>query len=451
MNVEQVRQLVAELKDKIAGSRVTKIHQPTTDMLLFRLWTGEQNLRLQIIAAALNGSIQLTEENYPNPFTPPRFCQLLRARVSRIVDVQQLNDDRVVEFQCQGGKGDCRLIVELTGRSSNLVFVDNQGKIIDLLKRQREGRLQLGTQYTLPEKRDESLGQKNKKADGENAGSEKDLKNQLMKLLAKEKKKLSKRLVRIEQEYRHQQDYERYQQLGNLLLANLHLIEKGTAKVQVLNYYLDPAVEESIALDPQLSPQDNADKYFRRYKKYRRGIEHSERRLAETREEQEWLEDLNYQLESAEQPNDISVVADLMKKSGLLKEKVSRLPRGNNQQQVVKELLSPGGRKVVWGSNSRQNDMISTKLLKKGDLWFHAYRCPGSHVLLKGEGGKAEFSAADIEFAAAIAAGNCKAKNDSKVEVMVAEAKAVKKPPGAKPGMVTVQQYKTLVVKPFSL
>lgn len=450
MNVEQVRLLVADLKNEIAGARVAKIHQPTTDMLLLRLWTGERNLKLQLLMAGQNSSIRLTEESHPNPFAPPRFCQLLRARVARIADVRQLNEDRIIEFQCQGAKGDCRLIAELTGRSSNLIFVDEHGRIVDLLKRQKEGRLQLGSEYRLPEKlADLQLRTKepDKAAEG---GSGKELIVQLTKLLAKEMKKLRKRQQRIEQEYEQQQDFEQYRQLGDLLLANLYLVKKGMQRIEVTNYYLSPEREEILPLDPLLTPQENADNLFRRYKKLRRGIEHSERRLAETKQELEWLEDVGYQLGGAEQPADVAVVAEMLKKAGLLKEKVSRLPRSNNQPAVFKEAISPNGCKVLWGGNSRQNDLLSTKLLKKGDLWFHAYQCPGSHVLLKREGTQGEFSAADIEFAASVAAANCRAKQDAKVEVMVAEAKAVKKPAGGKPGMVTVQQYKTLVVRPLS-
>ncbi len=450
MNVEQVRQLVAELKDRICGARVDKVHQPNSEMLQLRLWTGSQNLKLQLVMAAADSYICLSEENYPNPFTPPRFCQLLRARVSRVLDVLQLNDDRIVEFRCQGAKGDCRLIAELTGRSSNLVFVGENGKIVDLLKRQSEGRLQLGVEYLLPEKQAEEPQRKKEVVKTEEGGSGKDLAVQLAKLLEKEIKKLLKRQQKIEQEYEHQQDFEQFRQQGDLLLANLHLVKKGMTEVRVTNYYLDPAQEEVLSLDPLHSPQDNADKFFRRYKKLRRGVEHSERRLNETKQELEWLENVSYQLTVAEQPADVVAVAEELKKAGLLKEKGSRLPRSDNRQVACREAISPNGCKVLWGSNSRQNDLLSTKLLKNGDLWFHAHRCPGSHVLLKREGGQGDFAASDIEFAAGIAAANSKSRNDSKVEVIIAEAKDVKKPAGAKPGMVTVKQYKTLLVKPVS-
>jgi predicted ribosome quality control (RQC) complex YloA/Tae2 family protein len=93
---------------------------------------------------------------------------------------------------------------------------------------------------------------------------------------------------------------------------------------------------------------------------------------------------------------------------------------------------------------------LSTKELVSGDLWFHAQRCPGSHVLLKATSGTAQFEQSDILYAASLAAAHSRAKADLKVEVMVAEAKDVKKPAGAKPGMVTVRHYKTLMVKPLS-
>lgn len=466
MDLDVLRQVVAELESRIIGARIAKIHQPSAELLVLRLWTGSQNLKLLIAATAQDSRIHLTEQAFPNPFTPPRFCQLLRARVSRISGVKQLNEDRIVEISCQGPKGESRLIVELTGRSSNLILVDAAGRIIDVLKRQPESRNAPGKQYLLPERKqtqgkeetvsdfgttDVNAVVEKLYSDKAETGDSTDLRLRLKKIIEKETKKLTKRLSKIKQEQDRQQDYEHYRQYGDLLLANLYQINRGMPEVVVSDYYQDPPVDVTIPLDSRLTPQDNADKYFRKYKKARRGLEHSARRIHETTDELNWLEDVGYHLHETEIPADTVAIADELKKAGLLKDKVSRLPRSANlKTPLFRELTTPGGHKVLWGTNSKQNDYLSTRMLKKGDLWFHAHGCPGSHVVLKAESGQQSFTEVDIEYAASIAAANSKAKHADKVEVMMAEAKTVKKPTGARTGMVTVQQYKSLVVQPFS-
>lgn len=467
MKIELLENLIAELAGQITGSRIAKIHQPSAELFVFRLWNGRENLKLLISVAPQEARIHLTEQAFPNPFTPPRFCQLLRARLSRITGIRQLNDDRIVELACQGPKGDCRLVIELTGKSSNLILLDSAGCIVDVLKRQSGGRIALGAVYTYPDKLALAVDGDHKSVSaGDTAVSEAveklyteqcavsatDLTARLNKLMAKEQKRLQRRLKNIRQEQDRQQGFERYRQQGDLLLANMHLLKKGMQSVSVVNYYLQPPGEEDIILDPLLNPQDNAEKYYKRYKKARRGLEHSTRRISETEQELRWLEQLAYQLQESSSPADISLIADELKQAGLLKEKTAKLPRVHRSATAeYKETTSPTGYKILWGTNSRQNDALSTRLLNKGDLWFHAHRCPGSHVVLKADSGFGAFADADIAFAASIAAAFSRAKQDSKVEVMYAAAKEVKKPPRAKPGMVTVKQYNTLMVKPFTI
>lgn len=464
MKSELLQKVIAELSGQIVGSKIAKIHQPAADLMVLRLWTGRENLKLLISAAPQESRIHLTEQSFPNPFTPPRFCQLLRARLSRITAITQLNDDRIVEISCQGPKGDCRLVVELTGKSSNLILLDTDGRIIDALKRQAGSRIYPGGEYRFPDKFastpqagiDFEIADLTVSAAVEKLYTEKsavsttDLNSRLEKLLLKEQKKLTKRLNKIQQEQERQQEFDQYRQRGDLLLANMHLLKKGLSEVTVMNYYLQPATEEIIRLDPLLKPQENADKFYKKYKKARRGLEHSARRLVETDAELQWLAQLEYQLKEAHEATDVTAIAEELKLAGLLKEKIGKLPRLHKTAVAgFIELTSPGGFRVQWGTNSKQNDALSTRVLKKSDLWFHAHRCPGAHVVLKADSELGSFAEADIAFAASIAAANSKAKQDLKVEVMVAAAKDVKKPSGAKPGMVTVANYKTIIVTPL--
>ena len=162
-----------------------------------------------------------------------------------------------------------------------------------------------------------------------------------------------------------------------------------------------------------------------------------------------WLGDLEYQLKESVSKSDIEDLAQELKDAGLFKESGNLHARRTTVASVPHQLASPGGFDIRWGRNNRQNDEVSTKILKKGDLWFHAHNIPGAHVVLKAGEKNGPVPEADLLYAASLAAGYSKARNDSKVEVMMADAGQVRKPPGARPGQVLVKHFKTLLVEPL--
>ena len=472
MKLDLIKHVVDELAEQLSGARVSKIHQPAPEILLFKLWNGRETLRLLISAEVQKSRLHLTDRTWPNPHIPPRFCQLLRARITRMDSVSVVNDDRIVEFKCFGKQGACRLLVELTGNRSHLILVDDQGVIIDVLKRitGEEGQRSLlaGEKYLFPEKlnfegkSDLQLTVKNDLelswnqtveklySHSEHTENKHDFYQQLQQTINRQIKKLQKRLPGIERDLQKQQSAANDRQIGELLLANLHSIKRGMDEIELSNFYLQPPKPVIINLDPLLTPQQNAERYFNRYKKAKRGEEHSQRRLRETQSELEWLGQLDYQLKDTVKNSDIEEIAQELRHVGLLKDKNRLHSKRTLQPSRPHEVVSPSGFKVIWGRNNRQNDEISTKLLKNGDFWFHAHQIPGAHVVLKVAQGKS-VTDEDLLYAAAIAAGYSKGREDLKVEVMLAAAKSVHKPKGSRGGLVNVLQYKTLLVKPLRL
>ncbi|MEA3362214.1 MAG: NFACT family protein [Thermodesulfobacteriota bacterium] len=473
MKLNLIKYVVAELSEQLVGARISKIYQPAPEILLFKLWNGRETLRLLISAEVQKSRLHLTEQNWLNPHQPPRFCQLLRARISRIVSLRVVNDDRIVQFNCVGSQGDCQLIVELTGKSSNLLLLDDLGMIVDVLKRisaeDRERQILPGEKYLFPCKivpqqktAQESPPQQElncswnqtveKLYSGVEATENKhDFYRQLQQTIGRQTKKLQKRLLGIEKDLQKQQNSDSDRQKGELLLANLHSLQPGIDNVVLQNYYLQPPEPVTITLDPLLKPQQNAEKYFNRYKKAKRGQEHSQRRLRETQAELDWLEQLDYQLKDTVKNSDIEEIAQELRDVGLLKDKNRLHTKKTLQPSKPHETTSPSGFRILWGRNNRQNDEISTKILKSGDFWFHVHHAPGAHVVIKVGSTKKIVTDEDLNYAASIAAGYSKVRNDTKVEVMLAEAKSVRKPKGCKSGLVNVLQYKTLIVKPFRL
>jgi predicted ribosome quality control (RQC) complex YloA/Tae2 family protein len=455
--------VVEELQQELLPASVAKIYQPDADLLVFKLWNGRSSQRLLLSADSHGARIHLTNRDRLNPDRPPRFCQLLRARVTRITGLELLNEDRIVQFSCEGPRGNCRLIVELIGAASNMILVDDDLNIIDSLKRGQGGReLSAGGSYSLPPKKlnpsagkplaDRATGQswseyveQQQEAQTE---SGQDFQQDLHKTVIRQLKKLRKRLQRIEQELESQQDATIYKQQGELLLANLHLLKRGMEKIEVVDYYTSDGASRMINLDSALTPQENAGQYFKRYRKFSRGVDHSLRRFEETHAELEWLEQLEFQLVSELEKGDLEDIAEELRSAGLLRELPSLHRRRTTSAAKPSECESPSGHRVLWGRNNRQNDEISTRQLKKGDLWYHAKDLPGSHVVLKACD-DLPFTDEDRHFAASLAAGYSKARHAAKVEVAEADAKSISKPKGAKPGLVTLKAYQSLMVEPL--
>lgn len=470
MDYRLIVNVVEELQAVLAGARVSKIYQPDEHLVILKLWNGKETLRLLLSAASSNYRIHLTDEDFLNPSLPPRFCQLLRARVSSVLSFNVVGEDRIVRIKCSGKQGDCTLYIELIGAAANMVLCSNDGIIIDSLKRIDGGgrgvtRLP-GIEYELPQRPpiigNESLeggidsgqyGSWNRYVekfyiDKIKTGSKRDLKETLIATTGKHIRKLAKRIKNIETDLSHQKDFGQSKNYGDLLLANLHLVKKGMKVVALDNYYVDPCEQVDIKLEPLLSPQENAKKYFQKYKKYKAGVEHSRRRLEETQAELDWISQIEYQLNDDIGKADIEDIAEELRVAGLLREQNQLHNRRTQQASQPFESVSPSGFKVLWGRNNRQNDYLSTKVLKKGDKWFHAHLVPGAHVVLKAEGRGDSITEQDLFYAASIAAGYSKRRNDGRVDVMVAESDSVKKPKNSRPGLVTVTSFKALSVEP---
>ncbi len=231
---------------------------------------------------------------------------------------------------------------------------------------------------------------------------------------------------------------------GELLKANLYRLKNGAAFAEVENYY-DEMNPVRIPLNPALSPQKNADKYFKDYKKSYT----AERTLTDlTKKDEEELKYFDSVLDSIARSVSLSEISEIREElalAGYIKQNGTRKKKASAAPQF-KEYTSDEGYKILVGKNNRQNDYLTTVLAAKNDLWFHVKNIPGSHVVVICRGG--EVSDATIIKAAALAAANSKAEGSSQVPVDYTPVKFVKKPNGAKPGMVIYTTNKTVFVTP---
>ncbi len=265
----------------------------------------------------------------------------------------------------------------------------------------------------------------------------------ILKLISNLSSRAQKRLASRETDLEKTKDREKLRIYGELIKANMHLITAGQSVARVPNFYDEEMREVKIPLNPALSPAANAAKYFKDYKKSHTAEQTLIKLIEQDKREIEYLDTVLDALSRAENAADISDIRDELATGGYVKRPLGF--KRQNEKQTFGEAVAPTGLKVLFGKNNRMNDLLTLKTASKNDLWFHTKDAPGSHVVIIADGGAV--SNADIEFAAKIAAKNSSAAAAGIVAVDYTKVKNVKKPSGAKPGMVIYTEQKTLFVR----
>lgn len=239
---------------------------------------------------------------------------------------------------------------------------------------------------------------------------------------------------------------------GELLLAHLDEVEEKANAVSVSS----ESGPVEIALDPRFTPSENAQKYFRRYKKLKRRASTGLARLQEMEEEERFIGALAFDLESAEETEDLLGVEEALAQAGYAgrgREKKAKDARTKGRQAArarpYRRFVSPAGWEVVVGKNAMGNDEMLKSVGRAGDTWLHARGVPGSHVLLRRADG--EPAAPDEETlaqAAAFAAYFSRGRTDSKLQVAYLPFSRLRKPKGRRPGQVLIGAHETVLVDP---
>ncbi|MDR2356009.1 MAG: NFACT family protein [Clostridiales Family XIII bacterium] len=231
---------------------------------------------------------------------------------------------------------------------------------------------------------------------------------------------------------------------GELLTANLHTLQTGQRTAILTNYYDGGTVE--IPLDPRISPSQNAQRYYKLYGKAKTAVVEKTRRLAETDKEIAYLESVLSFIENAATPEETDALRLELIEAGCLRRRGKQGAAKKQPRPAPLSYTVHGGFRVEVGRNNRENDLLTFKKAAGGDLWLHTKDIPGAHVILFTEGREAPAPA--VFEAAAIAAWHSKGRASENVPVDYALAKHVKKPAGARPGMVIFTHNRTLYVKP---
>lgn len=257
--------------------------------------------------------------------------------------------------------------------------------------------------------------------------------------------RIRRKLALQEKEYAQTLDRDDLRISGELITANLYRMERGMTVLRAQNYYEPDCPEIDIALDPLLSPQKNAERYFKLYNKAKTAQIHLSEQMEIARREREWLESVLDELSRAEMEQDFNDIRAELRDAGYLKSHSGGKKEPKRAAARPRVFRSSGGFRILVGRSNTQNDQL-TKDAFKSDYWFHTQRIHGSHVILQAEGREPDMQS--MTEAAILAAWFSQGRESGQVAVDYTQIRNVKKPAGARPGMVVYDPYKTAYVTP---
>ena len=268
-------------------------------------------------------------------------------------------------------------------------------------------------------------------------------------LLNKKTTRLDKKLNLYSRDYDDTAGAEKNQLYGELLTANLYRLQKGRLLVTLENYQEEDLPLVDIPLDAALTPVENAQAYFKKYNKAKRKRQALTALITQTREELDYLEGIKAAVDYATEQNELQEIRQELAEEGYLKRPLpQKRPKKKKEKQRPRPhaFVSDDGFTLFVGKNNKQNDYLTMKMAQGEDIWLHAKDIPGAHVIIRTEG--KEIPAATLLQAAELAALFSQAGKSKSVPVDYTRRKYVRKPKGARPGMVTYERQKTIMAEP---
>ena len=259
--------------------------------------------------------------------------------------------------------------------------------------------------------------------------------------------RMARKAETLKREYAATQDRDQLRLYGDLITANLYRMERCARSLTTENYYDEAQAEITIPLDPLLTPQQNAAKYYKRYNKAKNAELHLREQIAKAESERAYLESVLQEIALSETEQEFAEIRRELQETGYLRR--SKDKKELKRSFAPREYHTSAGLRVLVGRNNAQNDQLTLKKADKRDIWLHAQKIHGSHVILCTNGAEADEQS--LTEAAALAAYFSQARESDKVPVDYTPVKYVKKPAGARPGFVIYETYRTMYVRPEEL
>ncbi len=549
-----------ELNAALLGGRIDRITQPEKDTLILLIRAGNVNHQLLLCASPNNARCHLTQMKFSNPLEPPMFCMLMRKQLlsGRVLGVKQIGGDRVIHIDVDtvnelGDHVRRRLILEIMGRHSNLIAVDENDHILDAARHvsadmSRVRQVQPGLPYLPPPAQDKLcpedvtaemlLARLNAAGDvplhkalaacvsglsnpaakelafrvlpagcdrpedmADAAARLSDLMHRLpgmadprvltdeagdpvdvfafpylmhplahqhpcatvsqaleryfgsrdqadrlqqksasmVRLLKTHIERCEKKLAQQEEDLSNAANLEEYRLFGELLNANLWQLRKGATEVTLPNFYDEAGGTVTIPLDIQLTPVQNAQRYFKKYQKARTTREMAAEQRTSTLAELDYLEGMLLDVGKCVGEAELEEIRQELQSTGYIKKGQTRKQQRALPRSKPYHYRSSDGIDIFVGKNAAQNERL-TGDARPNEMWLHAKDMPGSHVIIRAEGDIPETTMAE---AATLAAWYSKGQHSSMVPIDYTLRRYVKKIPGGATGMVTYTHQRT--------
>jgi len=262
-------------------------------------------------------------------------------------------------------------------------------------------------------------------------------------VIDREYERVERKIDKLKEDLKEAEVKDKYQKYGELITAYMHEIRRYDKEAVVLDYYTNEEI--TIPLDPEIAPNDNAQRYYRRYNKLKNRGTTARDQLEKAYSDRDYFLNLLHQMDAITTSDEVEEIREELVDEGILKFKSSNKKKKKNKIQLH-EFRTSNGLTVLVGKNNKQNDYLTSKKAQNNHLWFHTKDIPGSHVVITHAPGEIEEQ--DILEAAMIAAYHSKAGSSESVPVDYTDIKHVHKISGSKPGFVTYTDQKTVFVTP---
>ena len=258
--------------------------------------------------------------------------------------------------------------------------------------------------------------------------------------------RLTKKLAIQEKELAATFERERLRQLGDIVTANIHRIQKGQTVLQAEDFYDEEMKVIDIPISPILSPQQNAAKFYKDYTRMKNAEKELTRQIAIGEEELSYLRSVLDELNRAGSEQELEEIRAELSAGGYVKAESGK-KRMKQSKSAPMRFESTDGFPIYVGRNNRQNDELTFKMARKDDIWLHASKVHGSHVIIACAGRPVPDDT--VTQAAQLAAYYAESTGGQNIAVDVTPVKQVKKTPNGKPGMVIYHSYRTVIVNPY--
>ena len=472
----ELRRSVRIIQNRVLGARLRRVVPQEALKLVLSFDTSSDKMNMLLACGPDNARISLAGRVPDSLSSPSSFHEYVKAHLTggTLKALECSSDNRQVRLVVQSHSGSFSLILSILGGRSNLYLLDAEEKLVHAVRPLDETRneLKIGGAWVepggsvpsggidrwreLPDEQfldaiEQTYVQLELRLSAERLG------RRILQSLKKEKAYLDRKLINLQEDLGEAKQADSYRHKGELLKSVLHTIRPGDDKVTAADFETGKAVE--IQLDPTASPAANLELYFARYQKQSRGELMIQQQLDEAGTARAELETIGRNVEEAmsgelpdiqalERIGALPAVRKLVQRYFPERKPARQPARSATKREVPSRLLpkrykTEDGLEIWVGRNDESNDYLTTRLARGNDLFFHLEGYPGSHVVLRTEG-RSDPPPKSILDACELAVHYSKLKNASRADVHMAPIKDIKKPRGAKAGLVYVRSGKTI-------